>query len=106
MSQCCHREYNEFSSEYTNTKSESYKTGTRTVHHRLAVQTKPQGKQRCRNTWFAIEYGGHTDNDNIPDCMTIQQLQQAASQNDHLQQLEDYIIRGWSENKDKIPQDM
>ena len=43
---------------------------------------------------------------NIPDCMKIQQLPQATSQNDHLQQLKDYIIRGWQENKDQIPQDM
>ena len=43
---------------------------------------------------------------NIPDCMTIQQLQQGTSQDDHLQQLKCYIIRGWPENKDQIPQDM
>ena len=43
---------------------------------------------------------------NILDCMMMHQLQQAISQNDHLQQLKDYIIRGWPENKDQIPQDM
>ena len=42
---------------------------------------------------------------NIPDCMTIQQLQHATSQANHLQQLRGYIIRGWPENKDQIPQD-
>ena len=36
---------------------------------------------------------------NIPDCMTIKQLQQATSQDYHLQQLKEYIIRGWPENK-------
>ena len=41
---------------------------------------------------------------NIPDCMTIQQLQQTNSQHDHIQQLKDYILRGWPENKDQIPQ--
>ena len=39
-------------------------------------------------------------NTNISDCMTIQQLQQATSQDDHQQQLKDYIIRGWPKNKD------
>ena len=43
---------------------------------------------------------------NIPDCMTIWQLQQATSQDDHLHKLKDYIIRGWPESKDLMPQDM
>ena len=37
---------------------------------------------------------------NIPHSMMIQQLQQATSQDDHLQQLKDYIIGGWPENGD------
>ena len=43
---------------------------------------------------------------NILDCMTIQPLQQATLQDDHLQLLKDYIIRGWPDSKDQIPQDM
>ena len=43
---------------------------------------------------------------NIPDCMAIQELQQANSQDEHLQQLKEHIIKGWPENKDQIPQDM
>ena len=42
---------------------------------------------------------------NIPDCMMIKQLQQATSQDDHLQQLNEYIIRGMPENKDQLSQD-
>ena len=38
--------------------------------------------------------------------MMIQQLQQATLQDNHLQQLKDDIIRGWSEKKDQIQQDM
>ena len=38
--------------------------------------------------------------------MMMQQLQQETLQNDHLQQLKDYIIKGWPENRDQIPQDM
>ena len=45
-------------------------------------------------------------NTNIPVCIIIQQLQQATSQDDNLQQLKDYITRGWPENKDLIPQDI
>ena len=43
---------------------------------------------------------------NIPDIMTIQELQQAASQEDHLQQPKEQIIKGWPGNKDQILQDM
>ena len=43
---------------------------------------------------------------NIPDCMMIQQLQQATSQDNHLQHLKDYIIRGWPENRDQITQNL
>ena len=34
----------------------------RFVHNRLAFQTKPQGKQRCRNTWHAVKYLCNTNN--------------------------------------------
>ena len=47
----------------------------------------------------------HTTTNNS-DCVTIQELQQVPSQHEHLQQLKEYIIRDWSENKDQIPQDM
>ena len=43
---------------------------------------------------------------NIQDCMTIQELQQATSQDEHLQQLKEHIINVWREKKDQIPQDM
>ena len=37
---------------------------------------------------------------NIPDCMTIQEIQQASSQDEHLQHLQEHIIRGWSMHRD------
>ena len=43
---------------------------------------------------------------NIPDCMTIPQIQQATAQDDHLKLLKGYIIIGWPENKDQVPQEM
>ena len=33
-------------------------------------------------------------------------LQQAMSQDKHLQNLKEHIIQGWPENNDQIPQDM
>ena len=43
---------------------------------------------------------------NIPDCMTIHKLQQAMSQDEHLQCLKEHIIQGWPENRDWILKDM
>ena len=42
---------------------------------------------------------------NIPDCMTIQELQQTVSQDEHIQQLKEHVIRGWPEKKYPLPQD-
>ena len=43
---------------------------------------------------------------NIPDCITINELQQAISQDTHLQYLKEQIIQSWLEDRDQIPQDM
>ena len=43
---------------------------------------------------------------NIPDYMTVHELQQAMSQDEYLQHLEEHIIKDWPENRDQIPQDM
>ena len=37
---------------------------------------------------------------NVPECMSMQQLQQAIAQEEHLHQLRGYIIAGWPESKD------
>ena len=42
---------------------------------------------------------------NIPDCMTIQELQQATSQDEHLQLHQEHI-RGRPEYRDQIPHSM
>ena len=42
---------------------------------------------------------------NIPNCMTIHKLQFRTSQGEHLQCLKEYIIKGWPENRDQMPQD-
>ena len=43
---------------------------------------------------------------NIPECMSIPQLQQAMAQDDHLQWLKGYVIVGWPENRDQMLWDM
>ena len=42
----------------------------------------------------------------IPECIKMHKLQQAMFQDDHEQCLKEYIIKGWPESKDQIPQDM
>ena len=39
---------------------------------------------------------------NVPECMSIQQIQQATAQDEHLQWLKGYIITGWPEIKDQV----
>ena len=42
----------------------------------------------------------------IPECMTMHEMQQAMSQDQHLEHLKDFIIKGWSENRVQITQDI
>ena len=42
----------------------------------------------------------------IQDCMTTHELQQATSQDEHLQCLKEHNIKSWLENTDQISQDM
>ena len=39
---------------------------------------------------------------NMPDCMSIEEIQQASLQNAHLQQLNTFIIAGWPHTKDEL----
>ena len=44
---------------------------------------------------------------NIPECMTIWELQHETDQdNSHLQRLKECIIKGWPENKDSKAEDL
>ena len=38
--------------------------------------------------------------------MTMQELQEATSQDQHLQCLMEYVIQGWSDNRNQLPQDI
>ena len=38
----------------------------------------------------------------MPECLSMMELQQASSQDDHLQKLKDIIIAGWPDSKDEI----
>ena len=42
----------------------------------------------------------------IPECMSILQIQQASAQDDHLQCLKSFIITGWPSTKDKMHSDL
>ena len=39
----------------------------------------------------------------IPNCITIQEIQQATAKDDHTQQLREHIIRGWPESRIEVP---
>ena len=42
----------------------------------------------------------------IPECMSIVQIQQASTQDDHLQCLKNFIIAGWLSMKDELHSDL
>ena len=42
----------------------------------------------------------------IPECMSIAQIQQASAQDNHLQCLKDFIITGWPSTKDELHADL
>ena len=77
-------------------------TWTVSFHCRMALQTKPQGKKDVEIPGMQLIIDAIQTMINIPDCTIIQQLQQVTSQDEHLQELKDNIIRGWPENKDQI----
>ena len=43
---------------------------------------------------------------NIPEYMTIHELQHETALDNHLQQLKEHIIKRWPENRDNIPQNL
>ena len=43
---------------------------------------------------------------NVLECMSIQPIQQASAQDEHLQWLKVYIITDWPESKDQVHQDI
>ena len=43
---------------------------------------------------------------NIPECVSVSEIQQASTQDDHLQCLKSFIITGWSNPKDKMQTDL
>ena len=40
---------------------------------------------------------------NMPGCMIFNELMGATSQDQHLQQLMEYIIQGWPDNREQLP---
>ena len=96
-----HREYNEFCSEYTTTESESYTNLDQFYSLKTGSPDRTTQKTKIQKYLDTIQ-----TTTNIQECITIQQLQQATLQDDHIQQLKDYIIRGWPENKNQILKDI
>ena len=43
---------------------------------------------------------------NVPECMSIQYIQQTTAQDEHLQMLRQYIIAGWPESKVHLHKDI
>ena len=75
------------------------------IHSRLLVQTKPHGNKDAEISAMQVNIDAIQKSTNIPDGMTIQELKQEMSGDEHIQQLKEHIIKGWPENIDQISQD-
>ena len=42
----------------------------------------------------------------LPECISILEVQQASLQDDHLQLLQSYISAGWPETRNKLPKEL
>ena len=42
----------------------------------------------------------------MPECLSMAEIQQVSSQDDHLQQLKSLIIAGWSDSNNKLHADL
>ena len=71
------------------------------LSHQNCKENKDQAKIGMDVTVDAIQTSM-----NVPECMSVQQIQQATLQDEHLQQLKGYITAGWQESKDKLHQDI
>ena len=63
-------------------------------------------KNLCRNTQHVVKHQCNTDSYDHTTVHDKHYIQQAMSQDQHLQCLKDYIIQGWLESRDQIPQDI
>ena len=66
----------------------------------------PQGKEGHRNTGMQLDIDTLQTTTNIPDCMTMHELQQVMSQDEQVQHIKEHITQGWLENRAQIPQNM
>ena len=42
----------------------------------------------------------------VPECMSIQQIQQTTRQDEHLQRLQHFIITGWADAREQLHEDI
>ena len=42
----------------------------------------------------------------IPNCMTVKEIQQATTKDYHLQHLRAHIIKAWPESRNEVPQEI
>ena len=64
---------------------DSIKAGARAVHHRLAVQTQSSENKDAEVHGMDIKVDTIQTMTNIPECISIPQIQQETTQDDHLQ---------------------
>ena len=82
---------------------DTIQTWTRSIHDRL-VMTESWRRQGQYNTWHEDKHWGGTHSNGYPRAHSIQDVQQTPLKDEHLQQLNNYIIQGWPLSRNKSPQ--
>ena len=76
------------------------------IHPRLAVPTELHENKNEAIHGMDVNVDPIQMSMNVPECMSMQEIQWATAQGEHLQWLKGYIIGGWQESKDHLHQDI
>ena len=83
----------------------SVHTLTLTIHSRLAILTKPWGRDE-EIPDMCITINAMESCMDIPDCMTADKIRQAILDNEPLGMLSEYILHGWPPTKAEVQNEL
>ena len=81
-------------------------TWTRSVHRRLTVKTKPKENKDDDIPDMKINFDAIHITTDIPNYMTIQEIQQVMTKDDHLQELREHITRSCFQSGNEVLQEI
>ena len=89
--------------KYTSIGFKLYTTWPWYFYCRLAVETQPYGRQGSTDKRMVDVIQTTTD---MPECLSMTELQQASSQDSHIQKLKHFIITGGPDSKEEVSEEL